>query len=124
MGALFFIDLPVIMGHEMVGRIIAFGGHQDRDSVGNPLKIGDRIIWTHASCGECYQCRVARQDTLCPNRKAYIFGNKEKFPYLTGGFSEYCYVYPTSGRVKVPDGVHSLLGQCGKLCAQDGDDGI
>jgi threonine dehydrogenase-like Zn-dependent dehydrogenase len=38
-----------------------------------------------------------------------MFTNCEKPPYLMGGFSEYCYVVPTSGRVKVPEGVSSEL---------------
>jgi threonine dehydrogenase-like Zn-dependent dehydrogenase len=39
----------------------------------------------------------------------YMFTNCEQPPYLVGGFSEYCYVFPTSGRIKVPDGVSSEL---------------
>jgi threonine dehydrogenase-like Zn-dependent dehydrogenase len=31
--------------------------------------------------------------------------NCETFPYLVGGFAEYCYVFPASGRVRIPDGV-------------------
>src|SRR3954470_23390193 len=45
------VELPVIIGHEMVGRILALGGGQQRDSVGQSLKIGDRITWAHTSCG-------------------------------------------------------------------------
>jgi threonine dehydrogenase-like Zn-dependent dehydrogenase len=32
-----------------------------------------------------------------------MMGNVNKPPYLTGGFAEYCYVYPTAARVKVPE---------------------
>ncbi|KMO13634.1 alcohol dehydrogenase catalytic domain-containing protein [Methylobacterium platani] len=45
------VDLPVILGHEMVGRIVATGSGTDRDSVGQPLRVGDRITWTHTACG-------------------------------------------------------------------------
>jgi threonine dehydrogenase-like Zn-dependent dehydrogenase len=31
--------------------------------------------------------------------------NCERFPYLVGGFAQYCYVFPPSGRVRIPDGV-------------------
>src|SRR3954463_5806578 len=44
-------ELPVIIGHEMVGRIVALGSGADRDSIGQPLRAGDRITWTHTSCG-------------------------------------------------------------------------
>src|SRR3954451_22643957 len=45
------VELPVIIGHEMVGRIVALGSGADRDSIGQPLRTGDRITWTHTSCG-------------------------------------------------------------------------
>lgn len=37
---------PTILGHEIVGRIVAFGpGQQVCDIFGKPLKAGDRITW-------------------------------------------------------------------------------
>ena len=103
------IPLPVILGHEMMGRIVRLGPGVRTDSAGEPLAEGDRIVWTHGSCGDCYMCTVTHQATLCPNRRMYMFTNCEQPPYLMGGFSEYCYVVPTSGRIKVPDGVSSEL---------------
>lgn len=99
------VDLPVIIGHEMTGRIVAKGDGADRDSVGQDLKIGDRILWTHTACGSCYYCTVAKQPTLCDNRRAYMYETMAQYPYLLGGFSEYGYVMPQSGRIKVPDAV-------------------
>ncbi len=103
------VDLPVILGHEMVGRIVAMGPGTERDSVGQKLRQGDRIVWTHTACGHCYYCTIARQPTLCDNRRAYMFENMEKPPYLLGGFSEYGYVLPESGRIRVPDNVPNEL---------------
>jgi threonine dehydrogenase-like Zn-dependent dehydrogenase len=103
------VDLPVILGHEMVGRVVAIGEGADRDSVGQKLAIGDRILWTHTACGQCYFCTVARQPTLCENRRAYMYENIEKPPYLLGGFSEYGYVLPQSGRVRVPDNLDDAV---------------
>jgi threonine dehydrogenase-like Zn-dependent dehydrogenase len=102
-------DLPVILGHEMVGRIIAMGAGADRDSVGQHLQVGDRIVWTHANCGKCYYCTIGRQPTLCDNRRQYMYESAEKPPYLMGGFSRYGYVLPNSGRIRVPDNVESPL---------------
>lgn len=99
------VDLPVIIGHEMTGRIVAMGDDASRDSVGQELKIGDRILWTHTSCGSCFYCTVAKQPTLCENRRAYMYETMARYPYLLGGFSEYGYVLPQSGRIKVPDSV-------------------
>jgi len=94
---------PRILGHEMTGRIAALGPGVTADSVGQPLAEGDRIIWTHSFCGQCEECVIEHQPTICPNRRFYMSRPCTEFPYLTGGFAEYCYVFPTSGRVKVPD---------------------
>jgi L-iditol 2-dehydrogenase len=98
-------DLPLILGHEMTGRIVRIGDGATRDSIGRPLALGDRIVWTHGFCGQCLQCTVEHSPTLCTNRRGYMQTAAAKYPYLTGGFAEYCYVYPTSGRIRVPDEV-------------------
>ena len=103
------VDLPVIIGHEMVGRIVAMGDGVMDDSVGQKLQVGDRITYTHTSCGSCFFCTTARQPTLCSHRRAYMYETMEKSPYLMGGFSEYGYVLPESGRLRVPDSVSSEL---------------
>ena len=98
---------PLILGHEIVGVVEAIGAGADRDSVGTPLAVGDRVIWEHEACGHCHWCTVAREPTLCPNRRVGMFYNCETPPYVVGGFAEYSYVWPGSGRVRVPDGVRS-----------------
>jgi D-arabinose 1-dehydrogenase-like Zn-dependent alcohol dehydrogenase len=103
------LQLPVILGHEMMGRVARLGPGVMHDSAGQPLAVGDRVVWTHASCGACYMCTVAHQPTLCPHRRMYMFTNCEHPPYLLGGFAEYCYVLPRSGRIKIPDEVSSEL---------------
>jgi threonine dehydrogenase-like Zn-dependent dehydrogenase len=103
------IELPVILGHEMVGRIVAFGPGQQRDSAGQALQIGDRITWAHTSCGSCFFCTVAQEPTLCQNTRRYMYEKIDRFPYLLGGFSEYGYVMPDAGRIRVPDEVPNEL---------------
>ncbi|MCJ8139116.1 zinc-binding dehydrogenase [Falsirhodobacter halotolerans] len=103
------VELPVIVGHEMTGSIVAFGSGAERDSVGQDLRIGDRIVWTRTNCGHCYMCTVAAKPTLCQNARAYMYETMERAPYLLGGFSDYVYVLPESGRVKVPESVASPL---------------
>lgn len=98
------VDLPVILGHEMVAEVVQFGAGSQRDSVDQPLAIGDRVIWTHTACGACAYCLLA-QPTLCRNRQGYMYQSCAREPYLLGGFSEYVYVLPNSGRVRVPDSV-------------------
>ncbi|PLZ03138.1 alcohol dehydrogenase [Burkholderia sp. WAC0059] len=103
------VNLPVIIGHEMVGRIVRAGAGVATDSVGTPLAVGDRVVYTHTSCGGCYFCTTARKPTLCVNRRAYMYENIEEPPYLLGGFAEYGYVLPQAGRLRVPDRVPNEL---------------
>jgi D-arabinose 1-dehydrogenase-like Zn-dependent alcohol dehydrogenase len=103
------VELPVILGHEMVGRIVAMGSGAARDSVGQPLRIGDRITWSHTSCGSCFFCTVAQEPTLCQNARRYMYERMDRFPFLFGGFAEYGYVLPDAGRVRVPDNVPNEL---------------
>jgi L-iditol 2-dehydrogenase len=100
-------ELPIIPGHEFVGRIVAMGAGADRDAIGTPLAVGDRIVWEHEACGACPACSVQLAPELCPNRRYYMFMDCTKPPYLVGGFSQYCYVFPKSGRLRVPDEVDS-----------------
>lgn len=100
---------PWILGHEVIGRVVKFGSGAETDSLGQQLRPGDRVVWTHGFCGQCLNCVIEHQPTLCSNRRGYVFAGCTEYPYLTGGFSEYCYVYPTSGRVRVPDEVPDEL---------------
>jgi L-iditol 2-dehydrogenase len=103
-------SLPLILGHEMMGRIVRFADRGPHvDSIGRPLTIGDRIVWTHGTCGRCESCVLDNEPSLCSNRQRYASSPYTTYPHLTGGFSEYCYVYPTSGRIRVPDSVSDEL---------------
>ncbi len=98
-------SLPIILGHEMMGTVVAFGPGPREDSIGQPLAEGDRVLWTHVYCGQCHECRVLNMPTMCRRKKQYMRTNCERFPFLVGGFAQYCYVFPASGRVRIPDGV-------------------
>lgn len=101
------LTLPMVLGHEMVGCVVAKGRGTDRDSAGTPLEVGDRVIWEHEACGHCHACTIDRQPELCTNRKVHAITGCTEFPYLTGGFAQYGYVRPRSGRIRVPDEVDS-----------------
>jgi len=90
-------SLPIVLGHEMMGTVVAFGPGPREDSIGQPLAEGDRLLWTHVYCGQCHECRVQHTPTLCRRKKQYMRTNCERFPYLVGGFAQYCYVFPPSG---------------------------
>jgi len=69
--------LPVVPGHEIVGRVDAAGGEVTR------FKIGDRvgIPWLGWTCGVCEFCRRG-QENLCPNARFTGY-------QIDGGFAEY-----------------------------------
>src|ERR1043166_9681539 len=99
------ITLPVILGHETVGRIEQLGEGRDRDWTGQPLKVGDRVTWNSAfSCGQCYYCGEKRQPTRCGQRRAYGIGYRsDQSPHLLGGYAEYHYLHPRATVFKLPD---------------------
>lgn len=99
------IQLPVILGHETVGRIERLGAGLDRDWTGWPLKPGDRVAWNSAtSCGHCYYCAEKQQPTRCPARRAYGIGWRcDQPPHLLGGYAEFHYLRPRTTLFKLPD---------------------
>lgn len=106
-GASFPLELPAVPGHEGVGRIVAFGAGEHVDSVGDPLEVGDRVVWAHAPCGRCYVCSVQRTAEMCPNLWVGYLRSCKEPPYIGGTFGEYAYVIPRAPRVRVPDAVPS-----------------
>lgn len=99
------IALPVIMGHETVGRIVELGAGLERDWTGQPLALGDRVTWNSAvSCGTCYYCAEKKQPTRCAQRRAYGIGYRcDQPPHLLGGYAEFHYLRPRTTIFKLPD---------------------
>ena len=64
------VNLPIVPGHEMVGRVAAFGPGEHADVTGSELKIGDRIVFTPCRCGSCHYCTVAGQPNSAPSESA------------------------------------------------------
>ncbi|MGD1120336.1 MAG: zinc-binding dehydrogenase [Dehalococcoidales bacterium] len=106
--------LPIVPGHEVVGEIVKLGKGRTADCTGQPLKIGDRIMWPHVSCWDCYSCAVNNQPTLCEHRFPYGMGYSGQHPYLTGSFAEYEYIIPRAQVVKIPDELtnEEVIGVC------------
>ncbi len=60
------VKLPLAMGHETVGRVIAWGPEAE----GHGLAVGQsRIVFPWVGCGTCARCR-AEEDNMCLNGKA------------------------------------------------------
>ena len=82
--------LPVVPGHEIVGRVAALGAGVERLSEGE--RVG--IPWLGWTCGTCRYCRSGREN-LCPD--ALFTGYTRD-----GGYGDYCiaderYCLPVGG---------------------------
>ncbi|MHA3724738.1 zinc-binding dehydrogenase [Leucobacter sp. HY1910] len=93
--------LPMVLGHEMVGEVIAVG-EGAQDALGEPLEIGDRIGWSESVCGQCFGCTVLRQPVACSKRGYGFLQRSDVAPYATAGLSEYAYVTPGAQKLKLP----------------------
>ncbi len=80
--------IPVTLGHEGTGEIVALGKNVKCDTAGNPIKVGDKIVTSVISCGECQICRNHPANTnLCDNQGVFgLIHHDEKQP-LTGWFA-------------------------------------
>lgn len=91
-----------VAGHEMTGRVYALGRDVKTDSLGRPLKEGDRIAYAYFyPCNRCYQCNKAEFAT-CPNKLLTMGPSISKF---SGAYGEYYYLKPGGWVFKVPDEV-------------------
>lgn len=96
--------LPMVLGHEMVGEVIAVGDGTT-DALGEPIRVGDRIGWSESVCGECFGCTVLRQPNACSKRGYGFLQRSDVFPFATAGLSEYAYVTPGAQKLRLPDEV-------------------
>ena len=86
---------PLVLGHEIAGRVIERGASVDH------LEVGDRvgIPWLHWTCGECEFCHEGNEN-LCV--KQQITGVT-----VDGGYAEFVKA-PASHALKIPDGLSSV----------------
>lgn len=87
-------------GHEMTGRVAKLGANVSSDSLGRPIKEGDRICHAYFyPCNRCYQCNKG-EFAACPAKMAgWMLGPT---PFI-GAYAEYCYLKPGHWVFKVPD---------------------
>ena len=94
-------EKPLIMGHEMSGRIYKMGRNVKTDYLGRPLEEGDRIIYAYFNpCGKCPEC--VSGTAPCPNRHRFR-KSSEDFPHFRGAYAEYYYLKGDQWVFKVPD---------------------
>jgi alcohol dehydrogenase, propanol-preferring len=89
------VKKPLILGHEIVGRVVEKGA-----AVHN-LQVGDRVgvPWLHWSCGDCELCHEGSEN-LCARQK--ITGVT-----VDGGFAEFTKA-PASHALPIPSGFSAI----------------
>src|ERR687895_20 len=86
----------------MMGRVAKLGSKVKSDSLGRPLKEGDRVAYTYFyPCGRCLAC-LNKEPASCPAKIERPRGPSE-FPHLHGAFAEYYYLRPGGAIFLVPD---------------------
>ena len=86
--------IPVILGHEGTGEVVALGKNVNCDTAGKSLKVGDKIVTSVISCGDCYACRmVPGRTNLCDNQGVFgLIGDKRgtaEGNRVNGWFADY-----------------------------------
>ncbi len=91
-----------ILGHEMTGKVAKLGANVSTDSMGQPLKEGDRIVSPYFTpCRRCYQC-LRGEFEACPVKYPPIPVSSNA-PHFFGAYAEYYYMKDAAYVFKVPD---------------------
>lgn len=100
------VPTPTILGHEIVGRLVAWGENFSRvDIAGQPLQLGDRVTWAVvAACGRCYYC-LRQLPQKCQQACKYGHMGFDSGYVWSGGLAEFCLLVPGTALVKIPEGV-------------------
>src|SRR5262249_53827645 len=86
---------PAVLGHEIVGRVEAFGPEATRhDADGAPVAVGDRVTWAVvAGCGSCFFCA---EDIPQKCERPHKYGHQGMSPErpLSGGLADCIVLVP------------------------------
>ncbi len=98
------VPVPMIPGHEIVGRIEAFGPEAVRsDITGSPLDVGTRIVWgLVAACGDCFYCQRDLPQKCLRSVKYGHEAFRDGYELL-GGLAEHCLLMPGTAIVGIPE---------------------
>lgn len=95
--------VPLVLGHESVGRVIAMGDHGATAVDGSPVRIGDRVVWSVTiSCGTCDRCERGLTQK-CRTLGKYGHDRVGANGDLTGAFGSHVQVRAGTAIVRVPE---------------------
>lgn len=95
--------VPGVLGHEIIGDIIALGEGATMDMRGDPLREGDRITWSEYFIpADNYCSDVLDLPHKSPGVEKYGHMAVTTAPHHHGGFGQFCYVLPKSWILRLP----------------------
>jgi propanol-preferring alcohol dehydrogenase len=88
------VKKPLILGHEIVGRVV------ERGAAVHSVQVGERVgvPWVQWTCGQCEFCREGNENVCLQQRITGVT--------VDGGYAEYAKA-PASHVVKIPDALSS-----------------
>lgn len=94
---------PGVLGHEIIGDIVALGDGVQADLCGERLAVGDRITWSEYFM----PARDVHSEVLnLPHKAVGVdkYGHRavDEPPHHHGGFAQYCYILPQTWILKLP----------------------
>ncbi|MGL3150481.1 alcohol dehydrogenase catalytic domain-containing protein [Microbacterium sp. A82] len=101
--------IPLVLGHESVGRVIAIGEAGVLAADGSELRIGDRVVWSvTVSCGTCERCQAGHTQKCAVLAK---YGHERIEPRweLTGGFATHAHLRVGTAIVRVPEALPAAV---------------
>jgi len=100
---------PAVLGHEIVGTIVALGDGPPVDLRGRQVELGDRIVWSVIVA--CKRCRNCRRDIpqKCVALRKYGHYRMTADWQLNGGLAEYCHLVRGTDLVVVDSSVNDKV---------------
>lgn len=96
---------PGVLGHEIIGDIVALGEGMTTDMRGTPLMISQRVTWSEyfVPPGSSEVATFLDLPQKAPGVDKYGHMAVTVAPHHHGGFGEYCYILPRSWILCLPD---------------------
>jgi propanol-preferring alcohol dehydrogenase len=81
--------LPLVLGHQIVGRVIALGANVERFALGQ--RVG--VPWLGWACGECTYCKHGREN-LCGSARFTGYQMPGGYAQFTAANAAFCFSLP------------------------------
>jgi D-arabinose 1-dehydrogenase-like Zn-dependent alcohol dehydrogenase len=103
------VPFPMILGHEIMGRVAALGEHVDKDTTGAELSVGDRVTFAYyRGCKSCVLC-TRGDEHACLLSLMSVIRPVDEAPHWVGGFAQYYMLRKGQAIYRLPDEVPNDL---------------